>query len=261
MEKNLNSLVKIIADCSTYITEVCKKNGNLQVVTKSLNSLVTQIDIASENFLTDKLSKFIPEATFLTEENTIAQKQSPLYWIIDPIDGTTNFIHDVPFWGVSVALYKDDTIVMGAVADISHGDIYAAALCEGAYKNGTKICVSQRNKLADALIATGFPYYDFGKNEDYLKALKFLMENTRGIRRCGAASIDLCLTASGTFDGFFEYGLSPWDVAAGALIVQEAGGVVFDFSERDNWLYGREIIACNPHIADEFISVISNSFK
>lgn len=261
MEKRLNSLVDILSSCGEYLREISLEITEIDFVTKDLNSLVTEFDIASENFLIEKLSQLIPEATFLTEENTVIANKTGLYWIIDPIDGTTNFIHKIPYWGISVALCKDGKIVMGAVADVSNKAIYSAELSKGAYKNGINIGVSHRNNLADSLIATGFPYYDFEKSDAYLEALKYLMEHTRGIRRCGAASLDLCYTASGSFDGFFEYGLSSWDVAAGALLVQEAGGLVLDFSMGDEWLFGKEIIACSPNIAEEFISVIAKAFK
>ena len=260
MEKNLNNLAAIVQECGRYILQINNTLERLSIAAKSLNSLVTEIDIAAESFLTEKLSVLLPEATFLTEEGTVTSIKSDLYWIIDPIDGTTNFIHKVPFWGISVALCCESKIVMAVVADVPNGDIYAAELYGGAFKNNKMISVSQQNKLADSLIATGFPYYDFSKNEEYLNVLGKLMQNTRGIRRCGAASLDLCYTASGTFDAFFEFGLSPWDVAAGALIVQEAGGIVVDFSKGDNWLFGMEIIACNPYVAEEFIALIAKEF-
>jgi myo-inositol-1(or 4)-monophosphatase len=261
MEKSLNSLGQILTSCGDYILNLSHGRRDIDFSTKDLNSLVTEFDIASENFLIDKLYQLIPEATFLTEENTVTANKSGLYWIIDPIDGTTNFIHKIPFWGISVALCKEGQIVMGAVADISNHAIYAAELSKGAFKNNVKIGVSTRSKLEDSLIATGFPYYDFGKTDAYLTVLQYFMEHTRGIRRCGAASLDLCYTATGSFDGFFEYGLSSWDVAAGALIVQEAGGVILDFSRGNNWLFGKEIIACTPNIAEEFTSIIAGAFK
>ncbi|HRB92989.1 MAG TPA: inositol monophosphatase family protein, partial [Chitinophagales bacterium] len=139
-------------------------------------------------------------------------------------------------------------------------ELFYATKNNGAYLNGSKIHVSSTSLLSDSLVATGFPYYDFDVLEKYISFLKFLMSHTRGIRRLGAASVDLCYTACGRFDAFFEHSLAPWDVAAGALIVQEAGGIVLDFNSGNNWLFGREMISVNPNISEEFLAAFRSHF-
>ncbi len=231
------------------------------IETKSLNSLVTYVDKKSEQLLVDELKLILPMASFLTEENTIETEAGEWQWIIDPLDGTTNFIHQIPVFAISVALYHQNEIVLGVVYEIHSNECFYASKNKGAFCNGTKISISDRNKLSDSLVATGFPYYDFGKMDSYLNILNHLMQHTRGIRRLGAASVDLCYVACGRFDAFFEYSLAPWDVAAGALIVQEAGGVVTDFFGHQNWLFGKEIVAVNNHLKDDFLTLITLHFS
>ncbi len=252
--------ISAVIKAAAFIQAEIGKINNSDIETKALNSLVTYVDKNAELILVDELKKIIPNATFLTEENTIEQTQGEWQWIVDPLDGTTNFIHQIPIFGISVGLKHNDEIVVGVVYEVNKNECFYASKNNGAFLNGNKIAVSETVALADSLVATGFPYYDFGKAENYLNTLRFLMKNTRGIRRLGAASIDLCYVACGRFDVFFEYSLAPWDVAAGALIVQEAGGKVTDFSGASNWLFGKEIIASNTGIADEFLDIINDNF-
>lgn len=245
---------------ATFIQSEIGNINQTNIETKSLNSLVTYVDKASEKILVNELQKIIPDATFLTEENTIVQKVGAWKWIIDPLDGTTNFIHQVPVFSISVALQYFDEIVLGVVHEINRNECFYATKNNGAFLNGNKISVSSTINLSDSLIATGFPYYDFEKIDNYLSFFKYLMTNTRGIRRLGSAATDLCYTACGRFDAFFEYSLSPWDVAAGALILQEAGGKIYDFKGGNNWLYGKEIVGCNPLISDDILIAIKKYF-
>lgn len=237
--------------------------GNIQqndIETKSLNSLVTYVDKSSEKILVNKLQKIIPTATFLTEENTIATSKGEWQWIIDPLDGTTNFIHQVPVFAISVALQHNDEIVLGVVYELNKNECFYATKNNGAYLNGNRIYVSKTATLADSLIATGFPYYDFDWLENYMIVFKQLMTSTRGIRRLGSAATDLCYTACGRFDAYFEYSLAPWDVAAGALILKEAGGKVFDFNAGNNWLHGKQIIAGNAAVTTQLQTIIQKDF-
>ncbi len=231
------------------------------VEVKSLNSLVTYVDKEAEKILVNELKSCLPQATFITEENTIEQQQGEWQWIIDPLDGTTNFIHQVPVFCISVALKHQDEIVVGVVYELNRNELFYASKNKGAFLNGNKIQVSSTATLSESLIATGFPYYDFEYLDTYLSFFKYLMTTTRGIRRLGSAAVDLCYIACGRFDAYFEYSLSPWDVAAGALIVQEAGGVVVDFKGGNNWLFGREIVATNKLIASSFQSTLSTYFN
>ncbi|MFN8284470.1 MAG: inositol monophosphatase family protein [Chitinophagales bacterium] len=255
-----NKVMDIVKDVAAFIQSEIGTINNNDIETKSLNSLVTYVDKESEKKLVADLQQLIPSATFLTEENTIEQAAGEWQWIIDPLDGTTNFIHSIPVFGISVALKHNDEIVVGVVYEVNKNECFHAVKDNGAFVNGNKIAVTQTAQLADTLIATGFPYYDFDRTENYLNTFRTLIKSTRGVRRLGAASIDLCYVACGRFDAFFEYSLAPWDVAAGALIVKEAGGKVTDFSGNNNWLFGKEIIACNTEIADEFLDVINENF-
>ncbi len=253
--------IGIVGKAVSFIREEIGKIEHTDIETKSLNSLVTYVDKSAEKILVEGLQQILPEATFLTEENTIESKQGDWQWIIDPLDGTTNFIHSVPVFGVSVGLRYQDEMQIGVVTEVSRNECFYAAKGHGAFCNGKKIYVSQTEQLKDALVATGFPYYDYSLLNNYISLFKHLMTNTRGIRRLGAASIDLCYTACGRFDAFFEYSLSPWDVAAGALILQEAGGQVHDFSGGHNWLYGKQIIGSNHLLTAEILQTVSAYFK
>lgn len=252
----LQDAIIIVRKASEFIISQYGLLKNDAIETKSLNSLVSYVDKESEKILVDGLNKLIPESAFLTEEETIKHSNGDYLWIIDPLDGTTNFIHQIPFFAISVALqYKNETI-LGIVMDVTRGDIFYATKNNGSFLNGAPITVSSNNLLSDSLVATGFPYYDFKNITTYIATLRFLMEKTRGIRRCGAAALDLCYTASGRFDVFFEFSLAPWDVAAGAFIVQEAGGFVTDSLGGNDFLYGKSIIAGNKSIHSELMKII-----
>lgn len=242
------------------LSEIGKLHHN-DVKTKALNSLVTYVDKTSEELLVNALKSIIPEAAFHTEEDTVAVSEGDWQWIIDPLDGTTNFIHQVPVFAISVGLKYKGEIVLGVVKELNRNECFYATKNKGAYLNGKKISVSHTPQLSDSLVATGFPYYDYDRLENYLEVLKVLMTSTRGIRRMGSAAVDLCYTACGRFDMYFEYSLSPWDVAAGALIVKEAGGFVSDFKGGEHWLYGREIVATNATLKEDVLNLLAAHFK
>lgn len=249
-----------VRKAGNFIQNEIGKIHTADIETKALNSLVTYVDKSAEEILVAELQNILPHAVFLTEENTITTRQGEWQWIIDPLDGTTNFIHQVPVFGISVALKHFDEIVVGVVLEINRNELFYASKNNGAFLNGKCISVSSTSQLSDSLIATGFPYYDFDLLENYIGVFQELMTSTRGIRRLGSAAIDLCFTACGRFDAFFEYSLSPWDVAAGALILKEAGGEIYDFSGGDNWLYGRQIVGANPKIAVQILQLVKKYF-
>lgn len=230
------------------------------VSSKSFNQLVSYVDREAEQQLVNGLKRLLPQAGFLTEEQTTGQQTQGLHWIIDPLDGTTNFIHQIPVYSVSVALAQGNSLLMGAVYEINRNEYFAATNGKGATLNGNKIQVSSGTELGNTLMATGFPYYDFEGLEAYMKVLKSLMKTTRGIRRLGSAAVDLAYVACGRFDGFFELSLSPWDVAAGSLLVQEAGGVVTDFKAGSQFLHGRSIVAASSAIHSQLQQLITTSF-
>lgn len=231
------------------------------IETKSLNSLVSYVDKEAEKQIIARLEKLIPESGFIAEEGSSSKVGERYNWIIDPLDGTTNFLHQIPVYSISIALQDRDELVLGLVYEISRQECFCAWQGAGAYLNGETIQVSPTAKLADSLLATGFPYYDFKRLEKYFEVLMHLAQNSRGIRRMGSAAVDLAYVACGRFDGFFEYSLNPWDVAAGAFIVQQAGGQVGDFSGGENWLHGKEIVVGNAAIYGELQKLLSEKLS
>jgi myo-inositol-1(or 4)-monophosphatase len=207
------------------------------------------------------LKKIVPSAGFITEENTVEQLNSELVWIIDPLDGTTNFIHNLPIYSISVALVKGNEILIGVVYEMGKKDLFIAWQNGGSWCNGEKICVSKTSELSQSLIATGFPYYEFDQMEAYIKTLTYLMKNTHGLRRLGSAAVDLAYVACGKFDAFFETGLHAWDVAAGCLLVQEAGGNVYDFKGETNYIFGKSITAGNAPVNEILNQLVQSNFK
>lgn len=251
----------IAKQAGSFIRAERNKIAAHQVEVKSLNSLVTYVDKTSEKMLVEALQQLLPEAGFITEEESIDKKSENLSWIIDPLDGTTNFIHGVPCFSVSIALMEKGEVVVGVIYEVNLDECFYAWKNGGAFLNGTKINVTTTKNLSDTLLATGFPYYDYERMQPYLNLLAELMEKTRGIRRLGSAATDLAYVACGRFDAFYEYSLHAWDVAAGALIVQEAGGKVSDFKGGNNYIFGKEINASNGFIHQELSEIISKNFR
>ena len=261
---DLSSLTaQVIASAKTvgeFIRTERKTFSYSKAEVKGLNDLVSYVDKASEEQLVGLLAAVFPDAGFITEENTRNEKKS-YNWIIDPLDGTTNFIHGIPCYAVSIALEHEGSVILGVVYEVVHDECFSAWKNGGAFLNGKPIQVSERKSLSESLIATGFPIYNFSRLDAYLRALTQLMKSTHGLRRIGSAATDLCYVACGRMDAYFEYNLNAWDVAAGALIVQEAGGTICDFSKGNNWLFGREVIASNQHLKEVFESLVSESFS
>ena len=262
---NLQEITLQVASLSRYTGEFVRKAASdfnrESIEYKGLNDMVSYVDKQTEERLVEGLRKILPEAGFIAEEGTGQKTDNQEFaWIIDPVDGTTNYMHGLPVFAISIALMQNDKIVSGVVYEINRDECFAAWLGGGAYLNEKPIKVSSAKYLKDSLIATGFPYYDFDKMDNYLNISKELMQKSHGLRRLGAASVDLVYVACGRFEGFFEYNLKPWDVAAGTLIVQEAGGKVTDFKGKDDFVFGRELIAgCDMFL--ELEEVISRNWK
>lgn len=223
-----------------------------QIREKKLHDLVTTVDEEAERIFVEKLSELLPEAGFIAEEGTRSKRGERYDWVIDPLDGTTNFVHGIPSYCTSVALLDEGEPVLGVVHEVVHEETFHAVKGQGTKMNGKPIAVSPNPSLSDSLIVTGFPPSSFENLDAYLEVFKELLMKTRGARRLGSAAADLCYVACGRFDVFYEFGLKPWDVAAGKLIVQEAGGRVTDFSLGDDVLFGKEIIASNDKVHEEF---------
>ena len=246
---------RIARETGKFIREEREKFTLSDVEVKGLNSLVSYVDKEAEKRIVRELRNLVPNAAIIGEEDDY--KDSGDYtWVIDPLDGTTNFVHGIPTCAVSIALMKNREHVIGTVYEVSLDECFYAWKNGGAWLNGKSIRVSQQNEFSKSLIATGFPYYDFRYLQEYLELLSQLMKQTHGLRRLGSAATDLAYVACGRFEGFYEYGLSPWDVAAGALIVREAGGTVSDFSNGEDFVFGKEIIADNTSIHGELQQLI-----
>lgn len=250
----------IVRRAGDFIRQEFGKVNRQTVEEKSQNQLVSYVDRKAEVILVEGLGKLVPEATFLTEEQTVENKPSDLQWIIDPLDGTTNFLYGIPTFAVSVALRQGDKIVVGIVYEINRDECFYAWQGGGAWLNGDAIRVSSTQDMAKAMIATGFPADSFGRLVPLMKSVSYFVQNAHSVRRIGSAATDLAYTACGRFDTYFEYNLQPWDAAAGILLVQEAGGVVSDFSGSDHYLQGREMLAGNPNIHEQSLKIIRQAF-
>lgn len=264
MEINLKQITEqvknIAAEVGVFIRIERQSFSYNSVEVKGLNDLVSYVDKTSEKRLVEKLGQIFPEAGFIVEENT-KNETKEYNWIVDPLDGTTNFVHGIPCYAISIALEHKGEIIVGVVYEVAQDECFSAYQHGGAFLNGKSIHVSDRKNLSESLIATGFPIYNFSRITPFLKTLEILMKSTHGIRRIGAAAVDLCYLACGRVDAFFEYNLNAWDVAAGALIVKEAGGTVHDFTGQNNWLFGKEIQATNKNLQTEFEGLIKNQFN
>lgn len=223
------------------------------------NNLVSYVDKEAEKKLVSALGKILPAAGFITEEGTVEQSQQREYnWIIDPLDGTTNFLHGIPLYAISIGLTRNDKVILGVVYDITQRECYHAIEDGPAFCNERVIRVSALSFLRESLLATGFPYYHFDKRDIYLDIINEFLNETHGIRRFGSAAIDLAYVACGRLEGFFEYNLHPWDVAAGTFIVQRAGGKVTDFKGGDNFLFGNQLCAANANVHAEMLGIIQS---
>lgn len=227
---------------------------------KGRNDLVSYVDKQAEAQLVAALSALMPHAGFIAEEGSGEAAPDGLNWIVDPLDGTTNFIHGIPLFCISVALARGKELLLGVVHDPCANQTFYAWQGGGAYLDGRRLQVSAQPDLAHSLVATGFPYADFGKQAAYMALLSDVMERCHGLRRLGSAALDLAYTAAGRFEGFFEYNLNPWDVAAGTLLVQEAGGIVTDFGGGDDSTFGRELLAASPQVHPELLSLVRTAW-
>jgi myo-inositol-1(or 4)-monophosphatase len=256
-----HEVIALSKEVGQFMKEENKKIRTGDVESKEhFNSLVTYVDKTVEEKVIAKLSTLIDDAGFIAEEGTSSKIGEKYNWIIDPLDGTTNFIHGLPIYCVSIALQEDDEIVLGVIFEPNMNECFYAWKGSKAYLNGEVISVSSAKRMEDSLLATGFPYWDFNRMDAYLRILKDFTARTRGIRRIGSAAVDLAYVACGRFEAFYEYSLKPWDIAAGAFIIEQAGGVVTDFQGNRDLVSGKEILAANPHIHPELQQKIESEF-
>jgi myo-inositol-1(or 4)-monophosphatase len=222
--------------------------SELKVEAKGLNDFVTAADREAEEAIVASLDESWPGIPFLAEESAGRKTEAGERWIVDPLDGTTNFIHGYPFFSVSIAHESAGAIQHGVVFDPSRDEMFAGSREGGSTLNGKSMCVSGRGDLSGSLLVTGFPFKELARLEEYLEGFRRLLQVSAGVRRDGSAALDLAWVAAGRSDGFWEMGLAPWDVAAGGLLVQEAGGKVSDYSGGPDWLEGRSIVASTPDL-------------
>ena len=260
--KNItDKVITLTKEVGVYLKEEQHEITSEIIEKKGRNDFVTYVDKTAEQKLVDKLKNILPEAGFIAEEGTETKLAEEYNWIIDPLDGTTNFIHGLKPFSISIALQQNNEIIIGVVYEVGLDECFYAFKNGGAFLNGKSISVSKTTDLSESLIATGFPYYDYTRLPNFMKSLKYFIENTHGVRRFGTAATDLAYVACGRFEAYYEYGLQSWDVAAGALIVQEAGGKVSDFSGGQNYIFGKEIIVGNNGVFDSFFAKIDSFYN
>lgn len=267
LRKEVSLLAKKVAE---FIYKEAQDFDKEDIEVKSFNSLVSYVDKEAEKKIVKGLKELLPQAGIIAEEGTGTPKEEGFNWIIDPLDGTTNFVHGIPVYSISIALAHTQKIqentktelLVGIVYEVNRKECFAAHQNGGATLNGKKIHVSGENQLGKSLIATGFPYEDFDRIDDYLFMMGKMMKAAHGLRRLGSAAVDLAFVAAGRFEGYFEYNLNSWDVAAGALLVKEAGGIVSDFEGNqlvDNYIFGKQIIAATQ-IHPQIVELVKEVF-
>ena len=239
-----------------FISDERLKFTSADIILKGKSDMVTYVDRTAEVRIVDALRELLPGSGFIAEEGTAKDNGEKYRWVIDPLDGTTNYIHGISPYAVSIALMENEEVVMGVVYEISLDEMFYAWKGSKAYMNGHEIDVSKAATTADSLIATGFPYYEFSKLDQYIDSMNYFMRNSHGMRRLGSAATDMVYVAAGRFEAFYEHALHSWDVAAGIIILKQAGGKVCDFKGGENYLFGGEMVACNANYFDEFYGII-----
>ncbi|QPF74322.1 inositol monophosphatase [Roseateles sp. DAIF2] len=255
----LNVAIKAARAAGSIINRASLDLDILKINTKSPNDFVTEVDQAAENAIIETLLQAYPDHGILAEESgrSHGNKHSDYVWIIDPLDGTTNFIHGFPVYCVSIALAFRGKIEQAVVYDPTRNDLFYATKGRGAFLNDKRLRVSKRTRMSDALIGTGFPFRRGDNFKRYVKMFEEVMQQCAGLRRPGAAALDLCYVAAGYYDAFFETGLNPWDVAAGSLIITEAGGLIGNFTGEADFLNQREVVAGSPKIYGQLVQILS----
>ncbi|MDX2220989.1 MAG: inositol monophosphatase family protein [Burkholderiales bacterium] len=256
MHPMLNIAVKAARRAGSVINRASFDIDKLTITRKQHNDFVTEVDQAAEQAVIRTIAEAYPDHAFLAEESG-QTGTSEHVWIIDPLDGTTNFLHGLPQYCVSIALQSKGVLTHAVVFDPNRNELFTATKGAGAFLNERRIRVSKRIKMEEALIGTGFPFRQNSDIDEYLKAFKAVALNSAGLRRPGSAALDLAYVACGRYDGFWEMGLSPWDMAAGALLVREAGGLVTDFDGGDQYLDKGRIVAATPKMFRQLLTTVS----
>lgn len=259
MHPALNTAVKAARRAGKIIVRSFDRGDTLSVGRKGFNDYVSEVDRAAEEEIIEVLHHGYPDHGILAEESG-EQSGGDYQWIIDPLDGTTNFLHGFPQFAVSIALRHKDRLEQAVVFDPLRDELFTASAGGGAHLNSRRIRVSRARKLDQALLGTGFPFRSMQHLESALRTLKELLPRTSGVRRPGAAALDLAYVACGRLDGFWETGLKPWDLAAGCLLIRESGGLVSDLDNRNDYLDSGSVVAGNPHIHPLLLAVVKKHY-
>jgi myo-inositol-1(or 4)-monophosphatase len=256
MHPMLNTAIKAARRAGSFINRATNDLDKLTVEQKSQNDFVSEVDRAAEQAIIEVLKDAYPQHSILAEESGLSETSSEYQWIIDPLDGTTNFLHGFPQYCVSIALSVKGVVSHGVIFDPTRNDLFTASKGGGAFLNDRRIRVSKTLQLKDSLIGTGFPYKEFSQFDRYIAMFREVTQKSSGVRRPGAAALDLAYLACGRYDGFWEMGLSPWDVAAGGLMIKEAGGLITDFSGEEGFMTSGDVIAATPKVFPALLKII-----
>jgi myo-inositol-1(or 4)-monophosphatase len=264
MHPMLNIAVKAARRAGSIINRAALDRTKLEIRSKHTNDFVTQVDKAAESAIIDIIRQAYPDHAILGEESGSTEGRNPggttskteYRWIIDPLDGTTNFIHGFPQYCVSIALQNRAAIEHGVIYDPAKNELFTASKGRGAFLDDRRIRVTKCANLKDALVGTGFPFKEMSRLDLYFRQLREVMQTSSGVRRAGAAALDLAYVAAGRMDAFWELGLSPWDMAAGALLIQEAGGLVGDLKGDTGWLESGDIAAATPKVFTQLLAAL-----
>jgi myo-inositol-1(or 4)-monophosphatase len=260
-ERLVETAVECVREAGAVLLDSHKKLGNLQIEAKGSFDYVTEADLAAQEAIVNLIHSRHPEHEILAEEDQRSRGQNVSRWLVDPLDGTTNFIHGFPVFAVSVALEHKDSIVLGAVYDPCRKELFLAQEGQGASLNGRSIQVSSRLRQDEALVATAFPWRERALLSRYLEAFTRVFSKVSDVRRGGSAALDLAYVACGRCEGFWEVGLSPWDIAAGHLLVKEAGGHISDFTGGENHIWVGDVVAGNPSMHGFLLGIIREVFR
>ena len=267
MHPMLNVAVRAARRAGRIINRASVDLEQVKVTRKQTNDFVTEVDHASEEAIIDTLLTAYPDHAILAEESghrpgkgaATAMHEAEHIWVIDPLDGTTNFIHGFPQYAVSIALMQRGVVTQAVVYDPTRDELFTASKGRGAFLNDRRIRVSRRTKVEESLIGTGFPYRQLDQLDDYLQLFKLVTEKSAAVRRPGAAALDLAYVACGRYDAFFEFGLAPWDVAAGSLLITEAGGLVGNFSGDADYLFSEQVLAGTPKVFGALLALVAHN--
>jgi myo-inositol-1(or 4)-monophosphatase len=253
----INIAIKAAHEAGKIILQHRKQLTKIQVVEKAQHDFVTEVDQLAEQEIIQTINTAYPQHGFLAEESG-GEKDHEYIWVIDPLDGTTNYIYGIPHFSVSIALWHKDKFEHAVIYDPLREELFTASHGKGAFLNGDSIQVSARKELQGSLLSTGFPFRELDHLPEYTQMFAKLLPQCAGVRRCGSAALDLAYIAAGRLDGFWEFGLYPWDLAAGVLLIKEAGGMISNFQGQENYLNHDNIIAGNPEIYNAILPIIQS---